>query len=99
MLPVIGVVLYAGLASVNYFLVRREITPKFGLKVGTYQKQSAFRLLQFVKVILAISFAYIEFATIQTALNRAEGLGVWFLPVFLILLTFGPVAFLIRASK
>lgn len=99
MLPTIGVVLYAGLSFLNYFLVRKEIASKISPGAGAKQKQSAFRLLQFVKAMLAISFAYIEFATIQTALNRAEGLGVWFLPVFLILLTFGPVAFLIRKSK
>jgi len=99
LLPVIGVVLYAGLAFLNYFLVRREITSKIGLNVGKYQKQGAFNLLQFVKAILAISFAYIEFATIQTALSRAEGLGVWFLPSFIIVLTFVPIAFLTRTLK
>lgn len=99
MLPVIGVVLYAALAFVNYFLVRKKMTSKVDPVTEARQKLAAFRLLQYLKVILVFSFAYIVFATIQTALGRADGLGVWFLPVFIILLTFGPVAFLIRASK
>jgi len=99
MLPVIGLVLYAGLVFVNYFLVRNKMTGKDDPATEARQKQAAFRLLQYLKVILVFSFAYIVFATIQTALGKADGLGVWFLPVFMILLTFGPVAFLIRASK
>lgn len=98
MLPTIGVVMYAGLAFLNYFLVRKNIALKINPGAGEKQKQSAFRLLQFLKAILAISFAYIEFGTIQTALGRADGLGVWFLPVFIILLILGPVIFLIRAT-
>ena len=96
MLPVIGVVLYAGLALVNYFLVRKKMTSKADPATEARQKQAAFRLLQYLKVMLVFSFAYIVFATIQTALGKAEGLGVWFLPAFMVILTGMPVVFLIR---
>lgn len=97
-LPTIGLVMYAGLAFLNYFIVRKEIASKFNPGVEAKQKQSVFRLLQYVKAVLALSFAYIAFATIQNALGLWEGLGKWFLPVFIILLTIGPVTFLVRKS-
>jgi len=99
MLPAIGVILYTGLTFLNLFLVKKGFTSKINTGVEPGQKKGVFGLLQFLKAVLAISFAYIEFGTIQTALGRADGLGVWFLLVFIILLTFGPVAFLIRGAK
>ncbi len=98
LLPVIGVVLYLGLAFVNYFLVRKKMTSKADPVTEARQKQAAFRLLQYLKVMLVFSFAYIVFATIQTALGNADGLGVWFLPVFMVTLAGMPVIFLIRNS-
>jgi len=62
------------------------------------QKHGVYSLLQLLKASISVSFAYIVFASIQVSLGNMEGLGVWFLPVFIILLTIVPIFFVIRFS-
>lgn len=42
-------------------------------------------------------FGYISWQTVNTALGKAEGMGIWFLPVMLIII-FGTIAFYVRKS-
>ncbi len=97
-LPIIGLLLYTGLTLLNYFvIVKTKLSPteKDG---DTLARKNILRLMQMLKLILSVSFAYILWMTIQVALGMSEGLGTWFLPTFLVLLTFLPIVFLLSVA-
>lgn len=50
------------------------------------------RMLRWIRVVVMLIFGFLTWAIIQVALGRWEGLGVYFLPVFLITL-FGIIGY------
>jgi uncharacterized membrane protein len=46
----------------------------------------AVRLIRYLKLIITLLFTYIFYSTVRAAGNSSEGLGLWFMPVFLFLL-------------
>lgn len=94
-LPIIGIILYIGLSLLNYFVVLKN-KPNSRSKYGEpVAQESILRLMQVIKLMLSTAFAFIIWKTIQVSLGNAEGLGVWFLPTFIVLMTFLPIIFLI----
>lgn len=99
LMPIIGTLLFIVLSVVQQrphtFNYLTEITSENAEK----QYMNAVRMLRFLKVGLVIVFIFIEILTYKTAMGQGEDIGVWLLPVFL-LLTFGPLFyFLIKSSK
>lgn len=94
LLPIIGTVLYAGLTILNrhpyLFNFPCEVTPE---NAGRLYR-SGMRMISSLKAVILISFAYISWRAILMALGEAEGLGGYFLPVFL-LAVFGPIGYYI----
>jgi len=45
------------------------------------QYKNAMRLMQSVNLFMLLIFIFIDYKTIQIALNKADSLGVWFLPI------------------
>lgn len=41
------------------------------------------KLLWWMKILTSIMFAYVQYAVVETAMKRADGLGAWFAPVFI----------------
>ena len=100
LLPIIGTVIYAGLTILNYFLSRTTPSGKLDITTETSQKHGVYSLLQFVKVTISFTFAYLVFASMQVSRGNQEGLGRWFLPAFIVILTVVPIIFVIKiASK
>jgi uncharacterized membrane protein len=97
-LPVVGLVIFAGMTILNIFLVRNTGKKPSANNPEIISRENVSRLLQVIKLFLSLAFAYIVFQTIQISLERAEGLGVWFLPVFIVLMTFLPIIFLVRSA-
>lgn len=96
-LPIIGVLLYTGLSLLNYFVVLKNkpnSREKYGQPVA---QESILRLMQIIKLFLSTAFAFIMWKTIQVSLGNADGLGIWFLPTFIVLMTFLPIVFLITS--
>lgn len=52
------------------------------------QYKNAMRFMQLIKLFMLIVFIFIDYKTIQIALNKSENLGVWFLPalIFMVLI-------------
>lgn len=97
-LPIIGVLLYVVLSLLNYFVVLKNkpnSREKYGQPVA---QESILRLMQIIKLFLSTAFAFIMWKTIQVSLGNTEGLGVWFLPTFIVLMTFLPIVFLITSA-
>ena len=97
-LPIIGLLLYTGLSLLNYFvIVKTKLSPtEKGRDI--LARKNVLRLMQILKLLLSTSFAYILWMTIQIALAKSEGLGFWFLPTFIVLISFLPIVFLMRVA-
>lgn len=62
------------------------------------QYQNMQRMNRTLTAVLCLCFAYIHYAIIQTALGQQDGLGLWFLLLFLSLI-FGIIAFFLYRAK
>ena len=85
-LPALSVFLYILLTLINLFPNKFNypvtITPKNAQK----QYTMGTRLIRYIKMILVWMFFYINLSVIQGANHPGQGLGLWFMPVFLAIL-------------
>jgi len=88
LLPILGTVMYYGMYRLNQyphlFNFPQKVTEENAERLYT----TASRMIRVLNVSIVCVFAIITHATIQTALEKQNGLGSWFIPVFLIF-TFG----------
>ena len=93
-LPVIASLLYIGLTLLNrvphIFNFPTPVTQDNALR----QYTNATRMIRYLKLILVLVFAGISFQTIQ-----CEGLGVWFLPLTLVLIFMPLLYFMIKSFQ
>jgi uncharacterized membrane protein len=98
-LPVIATLLFIGLTVLNryphIFNYPTAITQDNALRLYTL----ATRMLRFLKLVLVVVFGGIEFMTIQNATGKAAGLGVWFLPLTLVLVFLPLIYFVIKSVQ
>ena len=98
-LPVIATLLYIGLTLLNrvphIFNFPTPVTQDNALSRYT----NATRMIRYLKLILVLVFAGISFQTIQQANGAGEGLGVWFLPLTLVLIFIPLLYFVIKSIK
>jgi len=96
-LPVIASLLYIGLTFLNrvphIFNFPTPITQDNALK----QYTNATRMIRYLKLILVLVFTGISYQTIQQANGTGEGLGLWFLPLTLVLI-FVPLIYFVSKS-
>jgi uncharacterized membrane protein len=96
-LPVIASLLYIGLTLLNRvphsFNFPTPVTQDNALP----QYTNATRMIRFLKLILVLVFAGISYQTIQQANGTGEGLGLWFLPLTLVLI-FVPLIYFVSKS-
>ena len=86
MLPIIQTIFYV------FFIVLSKI-PQYYNYVVTITEENAARqylssrmLLTFVFTEISVAFLFLQWQSVQVAFSRANGLGIWFLPVFLTVL-------------
>jgi uncharacterized membrane protein len=98
-LPLIATLLYIGLTLLNrfphIFNFPTPITPDNALS----QYTNATRMIRFLKLILVVVFAGISFQTIQQANGTGEGLGLWFLPLTLVLIFMPLLYFVVKSFQ
>lgn len=87
LLPAIGLVLYAGLTILNKF----PFAFNYPTKVTNENAQKLYTLgtktVRILKIIVVLSFDYLNFKTIEIALNKSTEIGKFYLPILLIVLT------------
>lgn len=98
-LPVIGILLYAGLTALNRFVVMKPDEKSLTRKSEPIAREKILTLMQSLKLFLGAAFAYVVWMTVKIALGQAEGLGAWYLPTFIVLMTFLPILFLLSGSR
>jgi uncharacterized membrane protein len=98
-LPLIATLLYIGLTLLNryphIFNFPTPITQDNALR----QYTNATRMIRYLKLILVLVFAGISFQTIQQANGTGEGLGIWFLPLTLVLVFMPLVYFVVKSFQ
>ena len=82
-LPAVGLVMYAGMFALNRFPHIFNYPTQITQENAERQYRNATKLVRIINMLMAASFFYIELTTVQTALNKQEGLGVLFLPIFI----------------
>lgn len=94
-LPIVASLLYILISVTSrfpqYFNYMVDITEENAKR----QYKNARILMSWMTVEITIVFLCLEWQSIQVAMNKSTGLGVWFLPVFLIAL-FGTLGFYIN---
>ena len=91
-LPAIGLVLYLGMYWLNKYPHSYNYPQKVTEENAERLYSVATKMIRTLNAIITCMFAYITFATIQTALGNQSGLGKLFLPISL-LLTFGVLGY------
>jgi uncharacterized membrane protein len=85
-LPIIAVLLFTGMTILNrfphIFNYPVKITPENALR----QYSMATRLVRILKLVIMFIFLMVEYFTVRTVLDHSAVPGVWFFPVFLILI-------------
>lgn len=98
-LPVIATLLFIGLTVLNryphIFNYPSPVRQDNALLLYTL----ATRMLRYLKLVLVIVFGGIEFMTIQHVTGEATGLGVWFLPLTLVLIFIPLIYFVIKSVQ
>jgi len=89
-LPAIGLVIYIGMFFLNKFPHIFNYLKEITKENAERQYRIATKLIRTINMLIAVSFFYIGFGTIQTALNEQDGLGKFFLPITLVA-TFGTI--------
>jgi len=98
-LPVIATLLYIGLTLLNSFPHSFNFPTPITQDNAHRQYTNATRMIRYLKLILVVVFAWISYQTIQQANGTGEGLGVWFLPLTLVLIFMPLLYFVIKSFQ
>ena len=98
-LPLIATLLFIGLTVLNRYPhilnYPTAITQDNALRLYTL----ATRMLRYLKLVLVLVFGGIELMTIQHATGKGAGLGVWFLPLTLVLIFLPLIYFVVKSVE
>ncbi len=92
-LPIIATVLFVGMTFLNKFPHIFNYPTNITTENALGQYTNATKMMRVVKLAIVFIFALMTFKTIQ-----ASTLGIWFLPLVL-MLVFIPIFFQVKASK
>ncbi len=98
-LPVIASVLFIGLTLLNRYPHSFNYPTAITQDNALRQYTLATRMLRYLKLVLLLVFGGIEFMTIQNATGKAAGLGVWFLPLTLVLVFLPLIYFVVKSVQ
>ncbi len=95
LLPGISIFLYAMLPSILKVKLARG-SSRFFRRVRTQRQfNGRVRILRYQKMIMIWGLFYISASLVRYSLHRGNGLGVWFMPVFIGLMVIPSVAWLL----
>jgi len=85
-LPAIGLILYAGMLLLNRYPYVYNYPTEITAENADKHYRIATKLIRTLNLLIATSFFYLAFATIETAMNKQDGLSDAFLTTFLLLI-------------
>lgn len=96
-MPIIGTLTHVGLSYANKFPHYLNYPVKITEVNARVQYQNILQMLRMLKVQTVITFFYITYRTIRSALSQSEGLGSYFLTTSMVVI-FGTLGFYIFRS-
>jgi len=99
LLPAIGLVLYAALTFLNKFPFAFNYPTKVTNENAEKLYSLGTRTVRLLKIIVVLSFAFLNFKNIEIALNRSTEIGKFYLPIFLIVSTILIVTMIYKMTK
>ena len=99
LLPVIGVILFLGMQILNRYPRSFNYPKKITEDNARHMYGMATKMIRMMNTVIACAFAYIMYATIQTALGNQEGLNSYFTLTFLVVILGMSGYFLYRSVR
>ncbi len=93
----ITILMYAGMYILNKFPHIFNYPEDMTEEQAPAQYKKASKLMRLINTVMVISFSYLIFSTVQTAYQNQNGLGWYFMPLFLAAV-FVPIIFYIVQS-
>ena len=98
-LPIIGTLIFVLMTILNRFPHIFNYPTIITAENAEKQYILATRLIRYLKFAIVVIFLVIALMTIWTTNNKSEGLGPWFLPLFLGLVFIPVIVFIIKSVK
>ncbi|WP_053372780.1 MULTISPECIES: DUF1648 domain-containing protein [Bacillales] len=98
-LPIFALLIFIGLTLL------RKVPHQFNYMVpitdqnAPYQYKNSIYLLSWIKLDLVAIFAYVQWAVIQDALGITSGIGIWRIPIALVILLATVVFYVMKLRK
>jgi uncharacterized membrane protein len=86
LLPTIGLFLYVGMTILNKFPFAFNYPTKVTNDNAERLYKLGTRTVRLLKIVVVVSFAFLNFKTIEIALNKTTEIGKFYLPIFLTVL-------------
>lgn len=99
LLPMIGTMLAGFLTLVSRHPETFNYTVTITPENAERQYRNALLMTRVMRIVIVFVFMLIDWEVIQIALGNSEGLGVWFLPIFLIVVFVPIIYFAIRSKR
>lgn len=98
-LPLICSLMYVGLTILNRYPHIFNYLDEITEENAERQYRMATKLIRILKLIVTATFCYILFQTVQTALDHQQGLGTYFLPIFIVVMIAIIIGYLVISQK
>ena len=98
-LPIVSTVLFIGLTLLNYFPESFNYPTKINEDNALIQYTYATRLIRYLKLVIVFIFGILLYQTTRYPLNQNDGLGIWFLPLFLGLIFIPLIFYVLKSVK
>ncbi|WP_405205470.1 DUF1648 domain-containing protein [Aquimarina sp. LLG6339-5] len=99
LLPIIGLFLGVGLFVLNKSPHIFNYPKAFTLDNASKYYKNSTRLIGVINLTIIWAFVFILYKSVQVALGDSENLGIWFLPVFLIIIFGAIIYFALETRK
>lgn len=98
-LPILTTILYIGLTLLHLFPQQLKYTSRMTIEIKRLLFITAMRMMRYLKLIVVLIFGFNLYATIQYTQGKVNGLGVWFLPVTIVVMCLPTIYFIFMAMK
>lgn len=98
-LPIVATFLFVGIEVLSRFPHVFNYPTKITPANAQLQYASATRLLRYLNLVIAIFWVLIEYEIVQGAYGKSGGLGIWYLPLLILLVFIPLIRFIVKSFR
>lgn len=98
-IPLLSIILFIGLSLLRKIPHKFNYPGPITAQNAARQYRAAISLLSWIKVELILLFGYLQWSIIQNAIGHSAGVGIWLLPVTLIVVFGTVIIHIVRMRK